>query len=44
MRDVLGKDPNLTFVISQEVEPEDWGAGGLPAPEFRKRQAGKSSG
>ena len=35
---------NLTFVIIQEVELENWGAGGLPTPEFRKRQAEKSSG
>ena len=44
LKDVLGKDPNLTFVIIQEVELENWGAGGLPTPEFRKRQAEKSSG
>ena len=37
LKDVLGKDPNLTFVIIQEVELENWGAGGLPTPEFRKR-------
>jgi 4-oxalocrotonate tautomerase len=44
LKDVLGKDPNLTFVIIQEVELENWGAGGLPTPEFRKRQAEKSFG
>jgi 4-oxalocrotonate tautomerase len=44
LKDVLGKDPNLTFVIIQEVELENGGAGGLPTPEFRKRQAEKSSG
>ena len=44
LKDVLGKDPNLTFVIIQEVELENWGVGGLPTPEFRKRQAEKSSG
>ena len=44
LKDVLGKDPNLTFVIIQEVELENWGAGRLPTPEFRKRQAEKSPG
>ena len=36
--DVLDKPPALTFVIIQEVELENWGVGGLPTPEFRKRQ------
>ena len=44
LKDVLGKDPNLTFVIIQEVELENWGVGGLPTPEFRKQLAEKSSG
>ena len=44
LTDVLGKDPKLTFVIIQEVELENWGIGGLPTPEYRRRQAEKSSG
>lgn len=44
LKDVLGKDPNLTFVVIQEVDLENWGAGGLTTPEFRRRQAEKSSG
>ena len=36
--DVLGKDPKLTFVIIEEVDLENWGVGGLPTPEFRRRQ------
>jgi 4-oxalocrotonate tautomerase len=44
LKDVLNKDPNLTFVIIQEVELENWGAGGLPTPVFRRRQAENSSG
>jgi 4-oxalocrotonate tautomerase len=44
LKDVLNKDPNLTFVIIEEVELENWGVGGLPTPEFRKRQTEKSSG
>ena len=42
--DVLNKPPALTFVIIQEVELENWGVGGLPTPEYRKRMAEKSSG
>ena len=37
---VLDKDPNGTFVVIDEVELENWGVGGLPVDEFRKRQAG----
>lgn len=36
LADVLGKDPATTFVVIDEVALEDWGAGGLPAEEFRK--------
>ena len=38
--DVLGKPPECTWVIFQEVEMEDWGWGGMPAAEYRKRLAG----
>ncbi|WP_343617172.1 4-oxalocrotonate tautomerase family protein [Novosphingobium sp.] len=37
---VLGKDPEDTFVIIQEVEPEDWGRGGQSVPAWRKRRSG----
>lgn len=37
LHDVLGKHPDDTFVIFQEVELEDWGRGGLPVPQWRKR-------
>ena len=37
--DVLGKAPELTWVIFQEVEMEDWGWGGVPVLEYRKRLA-----
>ncbi|UAL09778.1 tautomerase family protein [Caulobacter segnis] len=42
--DVLGKPLDSTFVVIQEVELENWGWGGLPALEYRKRLAagGKS--
>ena len=37
--DVLDKPLDSTFVIIQEVELEDWGWGGLPVPEYRRRLA-----
>jgi 4-oxalocrotonate tautomerase len=40
--DVLGKPPEWTWVIIQEVDPEDWGWGGLPVLEYRKVMAGKA--
>ncbi|MGY4573681.1 tautomerase family protein [Bradyrhizobium sp. USDA 3256] len=36
---VLNKPLEATFVIIEEVETENWGWGGLPVPEFRKRRA-----
>lgn len=36
--DVLDKNPATTFVVIDEVELEDWGIGGLPVDEFRRRQ------
>ena len=44
LADVLDKPPALTFVIIQEVDVENWGAGGLPTPEFRRRLAEKPPG
>ncbi len=38
LSDVLGKHPDDTFVIFQEVELEDWGRGGLPVPAWREAQ------
>ena len=35
--DVLGKPQDWTWVVIQEVDPEDWGWGGLPVLEYRKR-------
>jgi 4-oxalocrotonate tautomerase len=37
--DVLHKPLDSTFVVIEEVELNNWGWGGLPATEFRKRQA-----
>ena len=36
---VLNKNPATTFVVIDEVALEDWGIGGVPAPEFRKQQS-----
>lgn len=41
LQDVLGKNPNTTFVVIDEVDLDNWGIGGLPVTEFRARQ-GKS--
>jgi 4-oxalocrotonate tautomerase len=37
---VLGKDPALTFVVIDEVALEDWGVGGLPVADYRRRRTG----
>jgi 4-oxalocrotonate tautomerase len=37
--DVLGKPLDWTWVIFQQVEMEDWGWGGLPVSEYRRRLA-----
>jgi len=38
--DVLNKPLDSTFVVIEEVDTENWGWGGLPALEYRKRRAG----
>ena len=37
--DVLGKPLDSTFVIIEEVDTDNWGWGGLPAREYRRRRA-----
>jgi 4-oxalocrotonate tautomerase len=37
--DVLHKPVEATFVVIEEVEMENWGWGGLPVVEYRKRLA-----
>lgn len=37
--EVLKKPLDSTFVVIEEVELENWGWGGLPVPEFRRRRA-----
>ncbi len=35
--DVLDKDPATTFVVIDEAALEDWGVGGVPVDEYRRR-------
>ncbi len=37
LRDVLGKNPRTTMVVIDEVETDNWGVGGVPVTELRKR-------
>ena len=37
--DVLNKPFDATFVVIEEVDPDNWGWGGLPALEFRRQRA-----
>jgi 4-oxalocrotonate tautomerase len=37
--DLLHKPLDVTFVVIEEVELENWGWGGLPVPEYRRRRA-----
>jgi 4-oxalocrotonate tautomerase len=39
LRDVLGKPLDSTFVIIEEVDTDNWGWGGLPALEYRRKRA-----
>jgi 4-oxalocrotonate tautomerase len=39
LRDVLNKPLESTFVVIEEVDTDNWGWGGRPALEFRKRRA-----
>ena len=41
--DVLNKPLEATFVVIEEVEIENWGWGGLPVAEYRKKLASPSS-
>jgi 4-oxalocrotonate tautomerase len=40
--DVLGKPPESTFVVIEEVDTDNWGWGGLPVQEFRRRSAAQT--
>ncbi len=40
---VLNKPLDWTFVVIEEVEMENWGVGGLPVQEYRRREAAAKS-
>jgi 4-oxalocrotonate tautomerase len=40
---VLGKRPEHTHIIIDEVEPENWGYAGLLTPEYRKSTSGSAT-
>ncbi len=44
LSEVLNKPPEATFVVIEEVELDNWGWGGLPVAEFRRRRAQRPSG
>ncbi|WP_133512868.1 tautomerase family protein [Candidatus Thiosymbion oneisti] len=37
LRDTLGKNPNTTVVVIDEVEMDNWGIGGVPVEQFRSK-------
>ena len=39
LRRVLGKRPEHTHIIIDEVEPENWGYAGMLTTEFRRRES-----
>jgi 4-oxalocrotonate tautomerase len=41
---VLNKNPATTVVVIDEVEMENWGIGGLPVDEYRRRAATRAGG
>jgi len=42
MLKVLNKPLDSTFVVIEEVELDNWGVGGVPVQEYRRRLAAKS--
>lgn len=41
--DVLHKPLDSTFVVIEEIELDNWGWGGLPVPELRKRRSSETT-
>ena len=39
LRRVVGKKPEHTHIIIDEVEPENWGYAGMLTTEFRRRES-----
>ena len=42
LRDVLGKDPQTTVVVIEEVDTDSWGIGGESITVRRKRERAES--
>ena len=42
LRDVLNKPLDATFVVIEEVDTDNWGWGGLPVLDYRRRRAAAS--
>jgi 4-oxalocrotonate tautomerase len=38
---VLGKKPEHTHVVIDEIDPENWGFAGMLTTEYRRQQDGK---
>ncbi|HWR45655.1 4-oxalocrotonate tautomerase family protein [Sporomusa sp.] len=38
LQDVLGKDPNTTVVVIDEVDVDNWGMGGESITAYRQRK------
>ena len=41
--EVLHKPLDATFVVIEEVDTENWGVGGLPVLEYRRRRQAKNA-
>ena len=41
LKDVLGKDPNTTVVVIDEVDVDNWGMGGETISVYRQKQLNK---
>jgi len=41
--DVMGKEPESTFVVIEEVELENWGVAGLNVLDYRRAKNAKHS-
>ena len=37
LQEVLHKPPSLTHVLIEEIDPDNWGVGGIPALIYRKQ-------
>ena len=37
LQETLGKNPNTTVVVIDEVDMDNWGIGGLPVEKFRSQ-------